>query len=70
MILLLIRFFKGCCPGLSWNAETQQCERKMISFRDPLKKNIHFILHIKSVILFHEKFKKLHLMNLLYREDY
>lgn len=22
------RFYKGCCPGSSWNKETQQCERK------------------------------------------
>lgn len=22
------RFYKGCCPGSSWNSSTQQCERK------------------------------------------
>lgn len=23
----LKRFFKGCCPGSTWNSESQQCER-------------------------------------------
>lgn len=27
VISLCNRFFKGCCPGSSWNSITQQCER-------------------------------------------
>lgn len=28
VVSLCNRLFKGCCPGSSWNTETQQCERK------------------------------------------
>uniref|UniRef100_A0A8W8JIB5 Uncharacterized protein n=1 Tax=Magallana gigas TaxID=29159 RepID=A0A8W8JIB5_MAGGI len=29
MISLSNRYFKNCCPGWSWNSETQQCEECM-----------------------------------------
>lgn len=32
LFFLKCSFYKGCCPGSSWNYVTQQCERALFPF--------------------------------------